>query len=116
MGAFDGAPASGGALRAAERHGLDLSTHASTFFTPRLAESADLILTMTAGHLAHLDALGAGERATVLTAFAAEDGGDAPDGVPDPIGGPDEEYEQTFAVLEELVARALARLEPVVKP
>lgn len=53
----------------------------------------------------------------MLTAFAQdlEDGGAAA-GIPDPIGGPDEEYAATFTVLDDLIDRALTRLEPMVKP
>jgi protein-tyrosine-phosphatase len=116
VGAFDGAPASGGALRTAARRGLDLSGHGATFLTGELVEAADLILTMTAGHLARVEELGAGERAAVITDFAAADDRDLGKGVPDPIGGPDEEYAETFDVLDDLIDRALARLEPVVKP
>ena len=52
----------------------------------------------------------------MITSFAAGEDADPGGGVPDPIGGPDEEYQQTFDVLDDLIARALARLEPVVKP
>ena len=60
VAAFGGAPASGGALRAAARHGLDLSGHAATLLTPGLVEEADLILTMSVSHLARARELGAG--------------------------------------------------------
>lgn len=116
VGAFEGAPVSGGALRAAARNGLDLSGHTASFLTPDLAAGADLILTMTASHLARVEELGAGDRGAVITSFAAGDDEEPLGGVPDPIGGPDEEYAETFDVLDRLIARALARLEPVVKP
>lgn len=116
VGAFDGSPASGGAIRTAASRGLDLTEHASTYLTRELAESADLILVMGASHLMRVTELGAGERAALITSFAR--GGDSRDGVgiPDPIGGPDEEYAQTFDVLDELVGMALERIEPLVKP
>lgn len=116
VSAFEGAAVSGGALRAAARNGLDLSDHAASCLTPQLAADADLILTMTESHLLRVDELGAGERSAVITSFAAGEDADPVGGVPDPIGGPDEEYQQTFDVLDELIARALARLEPVVNP
>ncbi|MGB1658416.1 MAG: low molecular weight protein arginine phosphatase [Longimicrobiales bacterium] len=117
VGAWDGSPASRGALRAAAASGLDLSGHTSTYLTPELVESSDLILTMSAGHLARALELGAGDRVAMLTAFAQdlEDGGAAA-GIPDPIGGPDEEYAATFTVLDDLIDRALTRLEPMMKP
>ena len=116
VGAFDGAPPSGGAVRVAARNGLDLSEHRASYLSPELAAESDLILTMTPSHLARVDQLGAGERAAVITSFAAGEGEDELGGVPDPIGGPDEEYAATFAVLDDLIARALQRLEPVVNP
>lgn len=115
VAAFDGSTASGGAVRAAAAAGLDLTDHEARLLTGERAEAADLILTMSSSHLFRVMELGAGERAAVITAFGASD--DAPDrlgGVPDPIGGPDAEYERTFAVLEELIARAMERIEPMV--
>ena len=117
IGALDGNPASEGALRVAAAHGLDLSTHEATFLTRPIAESSDLILTMSAGHLVRVLELGAADRMAMITAFAAGgDEGAGVEGIPDPIGGPDEEYARTFDILDELIARVLARLEPVVSP
>jgi len=117
VGAVDGIPASEGALRAAERHGMDLSEHLSRPVTPDLLEWADLVLTMSASHLLRIVALGYGDKAALLTSFAA---GDDPDGVPDsvqdPFGGSDEEYEETLRLLERLVDRSLRRLEPILAP
>lgn len=112
VGAWDGSPASGGALRAAAAMGLDLSGHRSTFMSSELIDSSDLILTMSASHLQRALELGAGERVWMLTAFAegSESAGTAAS-IPDPIGGPDHEYAATFAVLDDLVGRALNRLE-----
>ena len=113
VAAYPGSPASGGALRAARAHGLDLSEHRSTPLDAELLEWADLILTMSPGHLLQVVDAGAGERAALLTSFAA---GDDPEGIPesvmDPFGGPDEAYEAMFELMETLVERALNRLEP----
>lgn len=109
-----GGPASEGSVRAAARRGLDLADHRSTPLTAELLAGADVILAMGPGHLAIIQELGAGERADLLTTFATgEEGGE---GVLDPYGGPDELYEETCALLEELVEGALDRLEPVVAP
>lgn len=117
VGAFGGSPASGGALRTAARNGLDLSGHEASLLTPELLESADLILTMSSAHLARVAELGAGDRAALITAFTSSGDTDPGwGGVPDPIGGSDEEYGHTFRVLEGLVGRALERLEAVVTP
>lgn len=113
----NGGPASEGAQRAARHHGLDLAAHRSVVLTPDLLESADLVLTMSPGHQARVVAAGAGDKAELLTAFAA---GDDPAGtspaVPDPFGGSDAEYEATFILLEQLVERALHRLAPILAP
>lgn len=70
---------------------------------------------MSSGHVMRLVQLGAGDRTALITAFAAGvDGPDVPDAVSDPIGGPDEEYFETFELLGHLITRALARIEPVV--
>lgn len=106
-----GGEASEGAKKAAERHGLGLEGHRSEPVSPELVEWADLILAMTPGHLARLRDHGAGAKAQLLTAFAsgAEDSAAAAP-VPDPFGGSEREYEETFTMLQELVEAALARL------
>lgn len=114
VAAYGGAPASGGALRVADAHGLDLSGHRSRPLTEEEAREADLILTMSPDHLLRVVELGAGEQAALLTSYA----GGHPDGfrstsVPDPIGGPDEAYEETFLLLQDLIERVLERLQPV---
>ena len=117
VAAYPGSPASGGALRAAARNGLDLADHEATLLDAELAADADLILTMSMRHLLRVVELGAGERAAVLTSFAEGEGPlTEPGSVADPIGGPDDEYDATFALLEDLVGKALARLAPMLAP
>ena len=114
--AASGAPASVGALRVAERQGLDLSGHRSTPLTAELVERADLILTMGPSHLLRVLEMGGEERVALLGAFAdGRDGGEGP-AVPDPFGGDDDVYEETCRVLEELVTRSIRRLQPLVAP
>ncbi len=114
VAAFDGSRASSGAVHAAAASGLDLSAHRSRLLTPAEAREADLILTMTPDHLMRVVELGAGDRASLLTSYAGGSpfGRHAPS-IPDPIGGTDEEYEETFRLLRELIERVLERLEPV---
>ncbi|GMV04289.1 MAG: low molecular weight protein-tyrosine-phosphatase [Gemmatimonadota bacterium] len=112
-----GSPASEGARRVAARQGLDLSGHRSAPATPEALAWADLVLTMTPGHLAAVRELGAGERAHLLPDFAAgAQGGGRVSAVPDPFGGSDREYEETFTLLEELVEAVMQRLAPPVAP
>jgi len=110
--AFPGSPASAGAVRAAATEGISLREHRAALLTRREIEWADLILTMSPGHLMRVAELGGGPHAALLTAFAegraeSRDGG----AVPDPIGGSDEEYRQTWARLGELVEGVLDRVE-----
>lgn len=111
VAAGSGMPASGGSLRVAERHGLDLGEHRSRPLTPELGDWADLILTMSTSHLTAMESLGLSGRATRIDLFVGGD--DAQGGVPDPFGGDDEAYEATYTALESLVAEALDRLEPL---
>lgn len=111
----DGLPASEGAIRAARLNGLDISGHRSTSLTEGVVRRADLILTMSHGHLVRVLELGGGERAALITGFA-RDGLGGGEGVPDPFGGDDAVYEETFRALEDLVERSLRRLEPIVSP
>lgn len=118
VGAFDGAGASGGSVRAAAAHGLDLSGHRSRLLTPELVDEADLVLTMSLGHLIRVFELGGGEHAAVITDFASGNEGDrgGAGGVPDPIGGSDDEYVATYRALDALIERSLQRLEAVLSP
>ena len=82
-----------------------------------LIDGADLVLAMTHGHLLRVVELGGGGNAALITSFAAGEGDpDLASGVPDPFGGPDEVYEETFQLLEVMVDRTLSRLDPVLKP
>lgn len=120
VGAFEGSPASDGSVRAAAAAGMDLSGHGATLLTGERADAADLILTMSSTHLMRVVELGAGDRAAMITSFA--NGGESGEGswvghgVPDPIGGSDEEYQATYDMLDDLIRRTLDRLEPVVNP
>jgi len=119
VAAGDGSPASSGSVAAAEQIDLDLTGHASSQLTAERVARADLILAMAPHHLMAVIELGGAGHATLLTAFAegreAEDAFDAP-AIPDPFGGPLEEYVQTRDRLDELVRQVLDRLEPVLAP
>jgi protein-tyrosine-phosphatase len=116
-GALAGSPASRGARAASGRHGLSLDAHRASPLTREAVAWADLVLTMSPGHLIRALELGAGDKASLLTAFAAADDPEGiPDSVTDPFGGSDQEYEDTFVLLERLIARTLHRLEIIVAP
>ena len=119
VGAVPGAPASHGSLRAARRHGLDLSAHESRPVDDELVDWADLVLVMSPGHLLRLAEFGVAAKAALIDAFARGEEGDegaGAQGIPDPFGGDDQDYEDTFRTLEDLVPRVLRRLEPMFAP
>ncbi|MSR35193.1 MAG: low molecular weight protein arginine phosphatase [Gemmatimonadetes bacterium] len=118
ISALSGTPASSGSLDVADRHGLDLGAHRSYEIDHALIDWANLILVMSPSHLVRLAQLGGAGKAAMLDAFAHGDegGDDVGAGVPDPFGGDDEAYEETYRTLEELVAKALRRLEPILAP
>jgi protein-tyrosine-phosphatase len=114
---MDGSPASDGALRVGERHGLNLTGHASARATRELVTWADLVLTMSPHHVHAALELGGEDRTTTLTSFAAgHDPVGVPNAVMDPFGGSDEVYEATFQLLDRLVRLTLERLAAVVAP
>jgi protein-tyrosine-phosphatase len=118
ISAYDGMPASEGALRVALRHGFDLASHRTTSLTPDVVAWADLILVMGPSHFMRVADLGGGERTALLGAFAEGDEAEGVEGagVPDPFGGDDEAYERAYESLDRLVGRALRRLEPILAP
>lgn len=109
-----GAPASAGSLTAAAAIGLDLSGHRSQPLTPRLVEQADIILAMTPDHLAHVEQLGGGATALLVSEFIGD--ADAGEPITDPIGGPPEEYTHVRDLISEAVADLLNRLAAILAP
>jgi len=112
--AAPGSAASADSCAVAAGHGLSLERHRSRQLDEAVVLEADLILTMSEGHLEAVQALGAGGKAALLGAFAqgSEDPFDGP-GVIDPIGSGREMYEATYENLVELIHQALERLAPV---
>lgn len=119
VAAVAGGPASDGTQEVAARHGLELDGHRSRPLTPYAVEESDLILTMSSAHLDAVRALGGGDWASVITAFAVGREGDpgwTGTGVPDPYGGDDAAYEATYQALKVLVRQVLDRLAPLISP
>ena len=84
--ALSGAPASMGAQRAMQRRGLSLAAHKSQAVTSVLLDSCDLIIGLSASHIAQLRMMYPACR-TPMRAFD-----DPP--VSDPYGGDDAAYER----------------------
>jgi len=108
IGAWDGAPASEGSLLVGLENGLDLSQHRARLFTPEMARTADLVLAMSGQQRDRAAALGAGDRAHTLTAFAGDSGSGAD--VQDPFGSDLEAYRATYRQLDGLVDAVAARI------
>lgn len=115
LSARNGDAATREAVVVAEREGIDISGHVSRRLTPAIAGWADLILGMGPGHLAVLERLGVGDRASTLGDFAAGGDGEG-EPVQDPFGGSEDVYRETFEELRGLIAAALDRLAPILAP
>ncbi len=109
-----GASASEGSLHAAELSGLDLSGHRSQPLTYELIESADIILGMTAGHVAAVEAMGGAGKVSLVTDFI--EGVGSGEAIRDPLGGTPEEYLEVRRRISEAVEALLTRLEPILSP
>jgi protein arginine phosphatase len=109
-----GAPASEGAIEVAAEHEIDLSSHLSQPLTPQLLMWADLVLAMSASHLAAVADMGAGDKVALITEFMVNDDAGAP--IEDPFGGDVEQYRETFRQLERAISALLDRLEPILAP
>ena len=65
--AWEGAPASDGALLVGMEHGLDLSNHRAQLLSRDLVAAADVVLAMGPHHLERVEALGGTSKAYTLT-------------------------------------------------
>jgi protein-tyrosine-phosphatase len=106
--AWDGAPASDGALLVGMERGLDLSQHRSQTLSRQLVNSSDLILAMGPHHLERIEALGGTGKAFLLTGFASHGAVSRP--VNDPIGGELDVYRTTADELEQEIRRVFDRI------
>ena len=107
-GAYEGAPASEGAYLVALEVGLDLSDHRARLLDKDLVAGADLILTMSPGHLSRVERLGGEGKAHLLGAYANASAADSD--LRDPYGGDVEGYRQTLQQLERLLFPTRERL------
>jgi len=106
--AWDGAPASDGALLVGMERGLDLSGHRAQTLTRELVNSSDLVLAMGPHHLERIEALGGTGRGFLLTDFASRGASVRP--VNDPVGGELDVYRVTVDELEQEVRRVFDRI------
>lgn len=106
--AWDGAPASDGALLVGMERGLDLSQHRAQTLTRDLVREAHLVLAMGPHHLERIEALGGSGKSWLLTDFASR--GEIARPVNDPIGGELDVYRATADELEQEVRRVFDRI------
>jgi protein arginine phosphatase len=106
--AWDGAPASDGALLVGMERNLDLSHHRAQTLTPELVSEADLVLAMGPHHLERIEALGGTGRAYLLTDYASR--GASVRAVNDPIGGELELYRATADELDQEIRKVFDRI------
>ena len=106
--AWDGAPASDGALLVALERGMDLSTHRAQQLTRELVQSHDIVLAMSSHHVERSEALGGEGRTHLLTTYAG--GAAAGRAINDPFGGDLEQYRETLAELQAEIRRVFDRL------
>jgi protein-tyrosine-phosphatase len=106
--AWDGAPASDGAVLVSMEHGMDLTAHRSRVLTREIVEQADLLLVMGPHHLERAVALHDRGKAHLLRHYASRGASATP--VADPFGGDLEAYRTTFEELNATIAQVLDRL------
>lgn len=107
-GAMSGAAASDGALLVGLERGLDLGAHRSQPLTPELVRESDLILGMSAQHVATAADLGGEGKAFLLDDYAS--GGKSASPVTDPFGYAIEAYRAAAGDIERQVKAVIDRL------
>jgi protein-tyrosine-phosphatase len=106
--AWEGAPASDGALLVGiERH-LDLNTHRARALTREIVAESDVILCMGSHHAERALVLGGEGKTHLVSSFASN--GTESSAVPDPFGGDLDLYRGTADELERMVGLVIDRL------
>ena len=110
---LDGLLAATHAVNVMSEHGIDITPHRSRSLSRDVAAEADLILAMTALHVGEIRAKApeARQKTHLLSEFADGSWRD----VPDPIGGPREDYEKVYEMLSEMIVEAFPRIVALAK-
>jgi protein-tyrosine-phosphatase len=106
--AWEGAPASDGALLVGIERTLDMNAHRSRPLTRESVGAADLILAMGPHHVERIVALGGAGKTHLITDYAERSAGGRP--IVDPFGGGLDIYRQTADELERMVALVFDRI------
>jgi protein-tyrosine-phosphatase len=106
--AWEGAPASDGAMLISNERSIDLSQHRSQQLTRELVAASDYIFAMGPHHLERIEAMGGEGKAHLLTAYATN--GTSDRAVGDPFGGDLDVYRATYDELEREIKRVFDRI------
>lgn len=106
--AWDGAPASDGALLVGMERNMDLSVHRAQTLSRELVKDSDLVLAMGPHHLERVEALGGAGRAYLLSDFASYGASIRP--ITDPIGAELDVYRATADELDDEIRRVMDRI------
>jgi protein-tyrosine-phosphatase len=106
--AWEGAPASDGALLVGLERQLDLNPHRARQLDREIVGRADLLLAMGPHHLERIAALGGDGKAFLLTSFASH--GQESRAVNDPFGGDLDGYRAAADELSRGISRMVDRL------
>ena len=107
--AWDGAPASDGALLVGLERKLDLNAHRSRSLSRELVDESDLILGMGQHHVERAAVLGGELKTHLLSDFAARSA--TGHSIADPFGGDLDLYRSTADELERMIELVLARID-----
>lgn len=106
--AWDGQPASDGALLVGLERQLDLNEHRSRTITPAIIDAQDLILTMGPHHRDQVEAMGGAGKTFLLSTYASHGAEDRP--ISDPFGGDLDTYRATTDELEAAIRKVIDRV------
>jgi protein-tyrosine-phosphatase len=106
--AWDGAPASDGAMLVGLERGLDLNQHRAQVLTRELVAESDIVLAMGPHHLERVEALGGTGKSYTLTGFASH--GRSERAISDPMGGELDVYRDTYGELEREIRKVIDRV------
>lgn len=105
--AWDGSPASDGAILIGVERNLDLSQHRARRLTPEMIEASDLVFVMSHEHLARVRELDSTANVYLLGGYAES----SPRAIPDPFGGELDDYRATADELERELKGILDRIK-----
>jgi protein-tyrosine-phosphatase len=105
--ATDGAPASYNSFLVLQERDYDLSNHRSRSIDRALVDAYQLILVMERGHkeALRLEFPTAGDRIFLLSEMIGQDFS-----IPDPVGGPFEEYQGTAREIDAILERGMNKI------